>query len=84
MNYSNLSQKERDQIYILKQECIKPNTIAKLLGRHRSTICRGIKRNSTSIESRYNNSMKEMISQLEFVINEENSSTDSSKLEINL
>ncbi len=58
MNYSNLSQKERDQIYILKQECIKPNTIAKLLGRHRSTICREIKRNSTSIESRYNNSSK--------------------------
>lgn len=58
MNYNNLSQKEREQIYILLKEGLKPNAIADLLGRHRSTICREIKRNSTSMETRYNNSPK--------------------------
>jgi len=58
MNYSHLSQKERDHIYILKQEGLKNRAIANILKRHPATISREIKRNSTSIKKRYNNSPK--------------------------
>lgn len=58
MNYKHLSQKERDEIYDLLQSGYKKSEIARITGRHRSTIGREIKRNSTSLERRLNNSPK--------------------------
>lgn len=58
MKYKHLSQKEREEIYDLSQIGYKISKIAKILERHRSTIGNEIKRNSTSIERKLNNSPK--------------------------
>ncbi|MEI7616514.1 MAG: IS30 family transposase [Actinomycetota bacterium] len=58
MNYKQLSQKERDEIYDLLQQGEKKAGIARLLGRDPTTIGREIKRNASSIERRFNNSPK--------------------------
>src|SRR3990167_10806979 len=58
MKYKHLSQKDRDEIYALLQEGYKKSAIAKLICRHLATIGREIKRNSSSLERRFNNSHK--------------------------
>lgn len=56
MKYTQLSQKERDQLYDLLQEGTPKAEISRILGRGRATVYRELKRNSTVIERRYNNS----------------------------
>lgn len=58
MKYTHLSQKEREQLYALLQEGVPKTQIAKKMKRGRSTIQNEIKRNSTVIDARYNNSPK--------------------------
>jgi len=43
--YSQLDQKERDRIFLLKKQGLTNVEIAKRLGRHKSTIGRELKRN---------------------------------------
>jgi len=45
-NYTQLTQEERYQIYILKKAGNKQTEIARLLGRDKSTISRELKRNT--------------------------------------
>lgn len=58
MKYKHISQKERDEIYVLSQQGYKKSKIAQMLERDRSTIEREIKRNATSIDRRFNSSLK--------------------------
>jgi IS30 family transposase len=58
MQYKHLSQKEREELFVLLQEGWRKNTIAKLIHRHPATIGREIRRNSTSIDPLYNGSPK--------------------------
>jgi len=60
MQYTHLSQKERDQIYDLSQQGLKKSKIAKIINRDNSTIGREIERNETSIDRRYNNSPRKV------------------------
>ena len=43
MNYNQLTEHERYQIYILKKEGLSPSEIARALGRSPSTITRELK-----------------------------------------
>jgi IS30 family transposase len=56
MKYTHLSQKERERIYILKTEGLNNKEIGEKLNRNPATIWREIKRNSTNIDRRFNNS----------------------------
>lgn len=58
MKYKHLSQKDRETIFELKDRKLSVCEIARLSGRNKSTISREIKRNSTSIDTRLNNSPK--------------------------
>lgn len=51
--YKQLSQKERDRIFLLKRENKTNNDIAKILGRDKSTIGRELKRNKHKKFSQY-------------------------------
>ena len=44
-NYNQLTQTERYQIYALRKANKNPTEISRVLGRHKSTIYRGLKRN---------------------------------------
>jgi len=58
MKYKHLSQKEREEVYDLSLSGYNNSQISKILNRNRTTIGREVKRNSTSIERRFNNSPK--------------------------
>lgn len=58
MKYKHLSPKEREEVFDLSQQGYKKSEIASLMKRARSTIGREIRRNSVSIERRFNNSPK--------------------------
>jgi len=45
MSYTQLTQEERYQIYILKKAGHSQSEIAEMLGRHRSTVSREPRRN---------------------------------------
>ena len=54
MKYKHISQKERDQMYDLLQQGCQQSEIATILDRHRATIRRELRRNSTCIDRRFN------------------------------
>lgn len=58
MKYTHISQKEREEIYMMIEEGKTNEEIGRELGRNRSTIWREKRRNETSMERRLNNSPK--------------------------
>lgn len=56
MKYNQLTPDERFTIAQLKKQGFHPAAIAEILGRHRSTICREIKRNSCTHDGAYRHS----------------------------
>lgn len=59
IKYTQLSEKEREIIFLWLIKWLKQNEIASVLGRSPSTISREIKRNSSLINFRFNNNPKE-------------------------
>jgi IS30 family transposase len=53
MTYRQLSPEERYMLAALRRQGLNQSQIARLLGRHRSTVCRELRRNSTSADGRY-------------------------------
>jgi IS30 family transposase len=53
MTYHQLASEERYMISALRKQGIHPAEIARNLGRHRSTICREIQRNSARWDGHY-------------------------------
>jgi IS30 family transposase len=58
--YNHFTLNEREQLYDLLQKGIKKKEISKILDKDRTSIYRELKRNSTSIEAKYNNSPKKI------------------------
>ena len=56
MNYTHLTREERGKIESYLDEKLSPAEIARILGRHRSTIVREIKRGSE--EKKFNSTVK--------------------------
>src|SRR5687767_4196509 len=53
MTYRQLSPEERYMLAALRRQGCNQSEIARSLGRHRSTVCREVKRNSTRADGRY-------------------------------
>lgn len=53
MSYRQLTSEERYMLAALRRQGLNPSQIAGALGRHRSTICREVSRNSTRADGRY-------------------------------
>jgi IS30 family transposase len=53
MNYRQLTSEERYMLAALRRQGFSQSEIARLLGRHRSTVCRELGRNSTRADGRY-------------------------------
>lgn len=53
MTYRQLSPEERYMLAALRRQGLNQAEIARSLGRHRSTVCRELRRNSTSADGRY-------------------------------
>ncbi len=53
MNYRQLTSEERYMLAALRRQGLNQSQIARLLGRHRSTVCREVSRNSTRADGRY-------------------------------
>jgi len=53
MKYRQLSPAERYMLATLRRQGYNKSQIARLLGRHRSTVCRELRRNSTRADGRY-------------------------------
>lgn len=58
--YTHFTPKEREQLYDLLQLGLKHYEIAEILGKNPSSISREIRRNSSIIDRRYNNSPKKI------------------------
>src|SRR5688572_31981619 len=53
MTYRQLSPEERYMLAALRRQGLNQSEIARELGRHRSTVCREVRRNSTRADGRY-------------------------------
>jgi IS30 family transposase len=53
MNYRQLTPEERYMLAALRRQGLNKSQIARQLGRHRSTICREVRRNSTRADGHY-------------------------------
>ena len=53
MTYRQLSPEERYMLAALRRQGLSQSGIARCLGRHRSTVCRELRRNSTRADGRY-------------------------------
>src|SRR5919112_2604222 len=53
MTYHQLSPEERYMLAALRRQGCNQSEIARQLGRHRSTVCREVRRNSTRADGRY-------------------------------
>ncbi|MCA1614517.1 MAG: IS30 family transposase, partial [Acidobacteria bacterium] len=53
MTYRQLSPEERYMLAALRRQGLKQSEIARSLGRHRSTVCREVKRNGTRADGHY-------------------------------
>jgi len=53
MNYRQLAPAERYMLAALRRQGLNQAEIARLLGRHRSTVCREVRRNSTRADGHY-------------------------------
>jgi IS30 family transposase len=53
MTYRQLSPEERYMLAALRRQGLNQAEIARSMGRHRSTVCREVRRNSTSADGRY-------------------------------
>src|SRR5215213_10354120 len=53
MTYRQLSPEERYMLAALRRQGLNQSEIARALGRHRSTVCRELRRNSTRADGRY-------------------------------
>jgi len=53
MTYRQLSPAERYMLAALRRQGLNQSQIARALGRHRSTVCREVRRNSTRADGRY-------------------------------
>jgi IS30 family transposase len=53
MTYRQLSPEERYMLAALRRQGLNQSEIARALGRHRSTVCREVRRNSTRADGRY-------------------------------
>jgi IS30 family transposase len=53
MTYRQLSPEERYMLAALRRQGMNQSQIARALGRHRSTVCREVRRNSTRSDGRY-------------------------------
>ena len=53
MTYRQLSPEERYMLARLRRQGLNQSEIARSLGRHRSTVCREVRRNSTRADGRY-------------------------------
>src|SRR5918998_2710872 len=53
MTYRQLSPEERYMLAALRRQGLNKSQIARELGRHRSTVCRELRRNSTRADGRY-------------------------------
>ena len=53
MTYRQLSPAERYMLAALRRQGLNQSEIARSLGRHRSTVCREVRRNSTRADGRY-------------------------------
>src|SRR4030095_5785683 len=53
MTYRRLSPEERYMLAALRRQGYNQSQIARALGRHRSTVCRELLRNSTRADGRY-------------------------------
>lgn len=53
MTYRQLTPEERYMLAALRRQGFNPSQIARSLGRHRSTVCREVSRNSTRADGRY-------------------------------
>ena len=52
-HYTQLTSEERDIIAVLRAQGVKPSEIAQVMGRHKSTICRELKRNKSPVYNVY-------------------------------
>src|SRR5919112_1936183 len=53
MTYHQLTSEERYMLAALRRQGCNQSEIARALGRHRSTVCRELRRNSTRADGRY-------------------------------
>jgi IS30 family transposase len=53
MTYRQLTPEERYMLAALRRQGLNKSQIARALGRHRSTVCREVRRNSTRADGRY-------------------------------
>ncbi len=53
MTYHQLTSEERYMLAALRRQGLNQAQIARALGRHRSTVCREVSRNSTRADGRY-------------------------------
>ena len=53
MTYRQLSPEERYMLAALRRQGLNQSAVARSLGRHRSTVCRELRRNSTRSDGRY-------------------------------
>src|SRR3712207_562284 len=53
MTYRQLSPEERYMLAALRRQGLNQSEIARSMGRHRSTVCREVRRNSTRADGRY-------------------------------
>src|SRR5918993_258032 len=53
MNYRQLTSEERYMLAALRRQGLNQSQIARSLGRHRSTVCREVRRNSTRADGHY-------------------------------
>jgi IS30 family transposase len=53
MNYRQLTPEERYMLAALRRQGLNQSEIARSLGRHRSTVCREVRRNSTRADGHY-------------------------------
>ncbi|MCA1568611.1 MAG: IS30 family transposase [Acidobacteria bacterium] len=53
MTYRQLTSEERYMLAARRKQGLNPSQIARSLGRHRSTVCREVSRNSTRADGRY-------------------------------
>jgi IS30 family transposase len=53
MNYRQLTPEERYMLAALRRQGLNKSQIARALGRHRSTVCREVRRNSTRADGHY-------------------------------
>ncbi|HEV7891124.1 MAG TPA: helix-turn-helix domain-containing protein, partial [Pyrinomonadaceae bacterium] len=53
MTYRQLTPEERYMLAALRRQGLNQSEIARSLGRHRSTVCREVRRNSTRADGHY-------------------------------